>query len=103
MERKKTIGELMEEMRQKAGAKEYAGHSYMDLNRFADDTRHMIIFDVLTHDSPVGWKGERTRLFLSDKGYEKALDSQAKGQIKILSHAKVRNGNLSYDSREQIR
>ena len=32
------------------------------------------IFDVLTHDSPVGWKGERTRLFLSDKGYEKALD-----------------------------
>ena len=53
----------------------------------------MIIFDVLTNDSPVGWKGERTRLFLSDTGYEKALDSQAKGQIKILSHAKVRQGN----------
>ena len=35
------------------------------------------------------WKGERTRLFLSDTGYEKALDSQAKGQIKILSHAKA--------------
>jgi len=30
----------------------------------------------------LSWKGERTRLFLSDKGYEKALDSQAKGQIK---------------------
>ena len=57
----------------------------------------MIIFDVLTHDSPVGWKGERTRLFLSDIGYEKALDSQANGQIKILSHAKVRNGDLFYD------
>ena len=55
---------------------------------------YMIIFDVLTHDSPVGWKGERTRLFLSEIGYEKALDSQAKGQIKILSHAKVRNGDL---------
>ena len=39
--------------------------SYMDLQRFAENTRHMIIFDVLTHDSPVGWKGERTRLFLS--------------------------------------
>ena len=103
MESKKTIGELIEEMRLKAGAKEYAGHSYMDLNRFAEDTRHMIIFDVLTHDSPVGWKGERTRLFLSDKGYEKALDSQAKGQIKILSHAKVRNGDLLYDRSEQIR
>ena len=56
MESRKTIGEMMEEMRLKAGAKEYAGHSYMDLNRFADDTRHMIIFDVLTDDSPIGWK-----------------------------------------------
>ena len=65
----KTIGQLMEEMRQKAGAQNYHGHDYMDLQRFAENTRHMIIFDVLTHDSPVGWKGERTRLFLSDKGY----------------------------------
>ena len=86
----KTVGELMEEMRIKAGAKEYHGHSYMDLQRFADDTRHMIIFDVLTNDSPVGWKGERTRLYLSQTGYEKALESQQKGQIKIISHANVR-------------
>lgn len=103
MQSGKTIGELMEEMRQKAGAREYSGHEYMDLNRFAEDTRHMIIFDVLTHDSPVGWKGERTRLFLSDIGYEKALNSQAQGQIKILSHAKVRKGDLFYDHKEQIR
>ena len=54
----KTIGQLMEEMRAKAGAQNYHGHGYMDLQRFAEDTRHMIIFDVLTHDSPVGWKGE---------------------------------------------
>ena len=103
MQEGKTIGQLMEEMRQKAGAQNYHGHDYMDLQRFAENTRHMIIFDVLTHDSPVGWKGERTRLFLSDIGYEKALDSQAKGQIKILSHAKVRNGDLFYDHKEQIR
>ena len=44
-----------------------------------------------------------THLFLSDIGYEKALDSQANGQIKILSHAKVRNGDLFYDHKEQIR
>ena len=50
----------------------------------------MIIFDVLTTNPLFGWKGEQTRLFLSDTGYEKALDSQEKGQIKILSHAKVR-------------
>ena len=103
MQEGKTIGQLMEEMRQKAGAQNYHGHDYMDLQRFAENTRHMIIFDVLTHDSPVGWKGERTRLFLSDKGYEKALDSQANGQINILSHAKVRNGDLLYDRSEQIR
>ena len=99
----KTIGQLMEEMRAKAGAQNYHGHGYMDLQRFAEDTRHMIIFDVLTNDSPVGWKGERTRLFLSDTGYEKALDSQEKGQIKILSHAKVRQGNLHYDRSDQLR
>ena len=68
----KTIGQLMEEMRQKAGAQNYHGHDYMDLQRFAEN-------------------------------YEKALDSQAKGQIKILSHAKVRNGDLLYDRSEQIR
>ena len=37
------------------------------------------------------------------QGYEKALDSQANGQIKILSHARVRNGDLFYDHKEQIR
>ncbi len=101
----KTIGQLMEEMRVKAGAQNYHGHGYMDLQRFAEDTQHMIIFDVLTKDGrpPVGWKGKRTRLFLSDTGYEKALDSQAKGQIKILSHAKVRQGNLHYSRSDQLR
>lgn len=99
----KTVGKLMEEMRIKAGAKEYHGHSYMDLQRFADDTRHMIIFDVLTNDSPVGWKGERTRLYLTQAGYEKALESQQKGHIKIISHANVRNGNLHYEHKEQVR
>ena len=82
----KTIGQLMEEMRAKAGAQNYHGHGYMDLQRFAEDTRHMIIFDVLTNT-----------------GYEKALDSQEKGQIKILSHAKVRQGNLHYDRSDQLR
>ena len=99
----KTIGQLMEEMRLYAGAQNYHGHGYMDLERFAEDTRHMIIFDVLSNDSPVGWKGERTRLFLTDNGYQKSLESQEKGHIKILSHAKVRQGNLYYDRSNQLR
>ena len=49
----KTIGERIEEMRIQAGAKNYKGHDYMDLNRFADDTRHMIIL-TLYRKIPVG-------------------------------------------------
>lgn len=103
MDERKCIGELMEEMRIKAGAKEYHGHSYMDLNRFADDTRHMIIFDVLTNDSPIGWKGERTRVYLTEEGYQKSLRNQELGHIKIISHARVAKGNLYYDHKEQAR
>ncbi len=103
MNEKKTIGQLMEEMRLKAGAQNYHGHEYMDLARFSEGTRHMIIFDVLTYESPVGWKGERTRLFLSDEGYKKALEIQDKGHIKILSHAKVCHGDLFYDRKDQLR
>ena len=46
------------------------GHGILALERFMDETRHMIIFDVLTWEAPVGDKGERLRLFLSDEGYE---------------------------------
>ena len=46
MQEGKTIGQLMEEMRQKAGAQNYHGHDYMDLQRFAENTRHMIIFCI---------------------------------------------------------
>ena len=49
----KTIGQLMEEMRAKAGAQNYHGHGYMDLQRFAEDTRHMIIFDPGTQHEAV--------------------------------------------------
>lgn len=99
----KTMGQLMEEMRVKAGAQNYRGHDYMDLARFDENTRHMILFDVLTHQSPVGFKGERMRLFLSDTGYAKAQENQERGNIKIFSHAKVIKGDLFYDRKDQIR
>ncbi|MDO4650812.1 MAG: DUF5720 family protein [Eubacteriales bacterium] len=99
----KTIGELMEEMREKAGAKEYSGHSYMDLARFAEETRHMVIFDTLAEDCPIGWKGERTRLFITEEGYQKFREHEKNGGIKIVSHATVNHGNLKYDHKEQAR
>ena len=103
MPERKTVGQLMEEMRLKAGAQNYHGHEYMDLERFAEDTRHMIIFDVKSDDSPWGFKGDRMRLYLNDTGYGKAKDFQEKGYIQIRSHAKVIAGDLHYDSRSQER
>ena len=44
MEGSSTIAELMERRRIQAGAKEYKGHTYMDLARFDEATKHMIIF-----------------------------------------------------------
>lgn len=103
MSNSKTIAQRMEEARIQAGAQNYKGHDYMDLARFDENTRHMIIFHVLTHDSPVGEKGDRMRLFLSDKGYQKALENEKYGNIQILSHARVLRGNLIYDHKDQLR
>ena len=79
----------------------YHGHDYMDLQRFAENTRHMIIFDVLSWKSPVGEKGERLRLFLSDVGYAKAQASEKRGEIKIRKHAAVIEGHILPDRKKR--
>lgn len=94
-----TIGELLAEARQKSGAEKLAGHDIMALERFDPDIRHMIVMVVLSHESPVGVKGEKMRLFLTEQGYQKALKTQDKGFIKIKNHAKVMAGHLHYDSK----
>lgn len=100
----KTIGELIDVSRIKSGEPTLAGHDIMALERFADGTQHMITFDVLSHSSPVGNKGERMRMFLTELGYQRALESQSRGECKILKHAKVFRGNIYYDKpKEEIR
>ena len=96
----RTIGEMLAEARQQSGAAKLAGHDIMALERFDPDTRHMIVFDVLSHDSPMGFKGDKMRLFLTDAGYGKALENQDKGFIRIRNHAKVLAGNLRYDRKD---
>lgn len=76
------------------------GHDILALERYMDTTQHMIEFDVLRTDSPVGNRGERLRQFLSDAGYAKALGCQKCKQIKIRRHAFVIEGNLIYDSKK---
>lgn len=75
------------------------GHDLMGEERFLPETRHMITLAVLNHDSPVGYKGERYRLFLSDKGYQNAKRSEQRGEITIKNHAGVSDGKL-YPDRE---
>ena len=81
--------------------KPIVGQDETAFERFAEDTRHMIIYDVLTWDCPVGDKGERVRIFLSDEGYKQAKESEGRGEMKIIRHARVRRGDLFYDAPER--
>ena len=73
------------------------GHDLTGMERFLPETRHMIVLDVKTSDSPVGFPGERHRYFLSDEGYRNARASEGRGEIKIKSHAAVAAGKLYPD------
>ena len=84
----RTIGEKIAEARQQSGAEKLKGHDIMALERFDPEVRHMIVFDVLSYDSPVGDKGDKMRLFLTDAGYQKFLESQERGEVKLENHAR---------------
>ena len=98
----RTIGEKIAEARQQSGAEKLKGHDIMALERFDPEVRHMIVFDVLSYDSPVGDKGDKMRLFLTDAGYQKFLESQERGEVKLKNHAKVSGGHLHYDHRDHV-
>ena len=93
----RTVGEMIAVARQKSGVQKLEGHDIMALERFDPEVTHMIVFDVLSSESPIGDKGDRMRLFLTEGGYKKALESQDRSFIWILNHAKVSQGHLQYD------
>ena len=97
----RTIGERIAEARQQSGAEKLKGHDIMGLERFDPEVKHMIVFDVLSYDSPVGDKGDKMRLFLTEAGYQKFLESQERGEVKLKNHAKVSGGHLHYDRRDR--
>jgi hypothetical protein len=92
---------IKEQLQQPGGGKKITGHDIMDIQRFAEDTRHMIVFDVITWDCPVGEKGERIRIFLTDEGYKQALESEGRGECKIVRRARVRKGDIFYHAPER--
>lgn len=75
------------------------GHDLHGMERSLPCTRHMVVLDILTSDSPVGSPGERYRFFLSAEGYKNAKASAARGEIKIISHAAAGLGRLYYDKK----
>ena len=77
------------------------GHDLTGMERFLPETRHMIVLDVKTSDSPVGFPGERHRYFLSDEGYKNARASEGRGEIRIKSHAAVAAGKLYPDRKPE--
>ena len=93
----RTVGEMIAVARQESGAQKLEGHDIMALERFDPEVRHMIVFDVLSRESPIGDKGHRMRLFLTEAGYKKALENQSRAFIQILNHAEVVQGHLQYD------
>ncbi len=72
------------------------GHDLLALERFRDDTRHMIEFLVL-EDCPLGQRDQYVRRFLSDDGYAAALESQHKGRIRIRKHCAIIEGHILPD------
>ena len=48
------------------------GHNLLAVERFQDDTRHMIEFLVLSGGCPLGKSGQYIRRFLSEDGYAEA-------------------------------
>ena len=96
----RTMGERIALARQQSGAEKLKGHDIMALERFDPQVRHMVVFDVLSFESPVGYKGDKMRLFLTDEGYQKALENQERF-IKLKNHAKVHNGYLNYDHKDR--
>ena len=79
------------------------GQGLLAVERFKDDTRHMIVLDVLDCRSPIGNEGERLRLFLSDEAYRKARAAQESGYIRIKKHAAVIEGHILPDKNKKRR
>ena len=74
-------------------ARELKGHNILAVERFWDNTRWMIEFSVLRPSTAYGSPGDEMRLFLAEDGYQTALQSQQRREIKIKRHARVIEGH----------
>lgn len=63
-------------------ARELKGHSILAVERFQDSTRWMIEFSVLSQRTAYGSSGDEMRLFLTEDGYQAAIQASSGGKSK---------------------
>ena len=73
--------------------RELKGHNILAVERFQDNTRRMIEFSVL-RSCAYGSPSDEMRLFLTEDGYQTALQSQQRREIKIKRYARVIEGHI---------
>ena len=74
-------------------ARELKGHNILAVERFWDSTFWIIEFTVL-RPTAYGEPGDEMRLFLTEDGYQSALQSQQRREIKIKRYAHVIEGHI---------
>ena len=80
------------------------GHSLLAVERFRDNTRHMVIYDVLDHRAaPFGDQGKRYRQFLPEEGFAAVQEAQRRGYLRIRQHAAVIEGHILPDQKPRKR
>ena len=72
----------------------FTGHDLLAVERFHDDTRHMLEFQVLSETAPTEAAASMIRLFLSEDGYAQVLDAQRKSRVRVYKHAAVIEGHI---------
>ncbi len=75
-------------------ARELKGHNILAVERFWDSTRWMIEFRIQHLHAAYGSPGDEMRLFLTEDGYQAALASQQRREIKIKRYARVVEGHI---------
>ncbi len=75
-------------------ARELKGHNILAVERFRDNIHWMVEFSVLRPRTVYGSPGDEMRLFLTEDGYQAALASQQRREIKIKRYARVVEGHI---------
>ena len=59
-----------------------------------EDVRHFVVLEVTCPLSPIGQKGDRLRLFLSDRGLDRIVEATKDKHIHLLAYAQVVKGQV---------